>query len=834
MQFKITPDDSWQEGVSGIIEFHLDNNEPPSFVFFPPSPEVTDSVNFAITYSDVEEDNVTYSVSYRTESTAWQEADIEVTSIQNETIYLDWLSLQDIGFSDKLVKLKVEVFDNDPGFVDSTQYFNVDNYHSHTIELSEIGGEQEQQIEISYQIQDITADELSLVLQGSIDGGESWNNIGSVSSINPSEYINTFDWDSYQTFPGIDQASVIVRATVFDQWDDGNTHQVTVQIDNNIPPVASISTEYEEVAGDKTFIISYTDTENDAVTWEYYYSIDFGQSWIETDIEQGPGYVIWHSINDIPNYEFESILFKNIPFDNDVGTEAITDYFSIDNDHSSAEILLESGEYFSVVTIPYQLTDLGGDALSINLEYFYESNWHSAYTIGQTTDITEYTGQIQWNSNQDLNNVDLEEITFRITPNDEWDNGNSDELTIHLDNEVGPQLVTHTENVGLRSPLEFEFDLPIADSDFDNHFTISSLYDNDISNKVTIDRLDNHKILQITTNELLSFTSLDTLSITIHNTLLDTLGKGFDGDGDGDPEFSEVDDKLVKVPTQLISDYDTTGVIDIYDLNQFVSAWFEKDYSYELGPALGTVPNLIPTYDNSFDIEDMATFLRMWNWSDDFAHPLLSAESIGEPAIFYFEGNKLMMELKETDDISAIRFSVSSSESIETDKEILKQDFDIALERVFEDENISEINLAKTIFDRELSDLIICSISEVKTSCIIDVSYEILGLNGVLSSGDESIDYNPIPDEFSLNNAYPNPFNPTTTINYELPTDANVTISVYNIMGQLVTELVSSGNMQDAGYHQITWNADNQPSGLYFVKMTAGNYVGTQKVLLLK
>ena len=325
--------------------------------------------------------------------------------------------------------------------------------------------------------------------------------------------------------------------------------------------------------------------------------------------------------------------------------------------------------------------------------------------------------------------------------------------------------------------------------------------------------------------------SADSLFIEINgNNLTNLFGYPLDANNDG-----EVGETInLSYTTQLLADYDTTNVVDFYDLNQFVSAWVEKDYTYELGPALGTVPNLIPTYDNSFDIEDMATFIRMWNWSDDFAHPLLSAESIGEPAIFYFEGNKLMMELKETDDISAIRFSVSSSESIETDKEILKQDFDIALERVFEDENISEINLAKTIFDRELSDLIICSITEVKTSCIIDVSYEILGLNGVLSSGDESIDYNPIPDEFSLNNAYPNPFNPTTTINYELPTDANVTISVYNIMGQLVTELVSSGNIQVAGYHQVTWNADNQPSGLYFVRMTAGDYIGTQKVLLLK
>ena len=315
--------------------------------------------------------------------------------------------------------------------------------------------------------------------------------------------------------------------------------------------------------------------------------------------------------------------------------------------------------------------------------------------------------------------------------------------------------------------------------------------------------------------------------------MLDTLGKGFDGDGDGDPEFSEVDDKLIKISTQLLSDYDTTNVVDFYDLNQFVSAWVEKDYSYELGPATGTVPNLIPTFDNSFDIDDMATFLRMWNWSDDFANPLLSAESIGEPAVFYFEGNKLMMELQETDDISAIRFSVSSSESIETDKEILKQDFDIALERVFEDENISELNLAKTTFNRELSNLVICSVTEVKSSCNIDVSYEILGLNGVLlSSGDESIDYNPIPNEFSLNNAYPNPFNPVTNIDFAVPVDTHIQLLVYDITGREVANLMDE-NM-DAGYYSIQWNANNFSSGIYFVQLASDKYISTKKVVLLK
>ncbi|MBC8213659.1 MAG: tandem-95 repeat protein [Candidatus Marinimicrobia bacterium] len=88
------------------------------------------------------------------------------------------------------------------------------------------------------------------------------------------------------------------------------------------------------------------------------------------------------------------------------------------------------------------------------------------------------------------------------------------------------------------------------------------------------------------------------------------------------------------------------------------------------------------------------------------------------------------------------------------------------------------------------------------------------------------------PTTFGLSKAYPNPFNPKTVIGYQLEVNSDVRLDVYNVQGQLVETLVTG--QVEAGYHQVTWNADNQPSGLYFVRMTASDYVGTQKVLLLK
>ena len=94
-----------------------------------------------------------------------------------------------------------------------------------------------------------------------------------------------------------------------------------------------------------------------------------------------------------------------------------------------------------------------------------------------------------------------------------------------------------------------------------------------------------------------------------------------------------------------------------------------------------------------------------------------------------------------------------------------------------------------------------------------------------------------LPITFNLYNAYPNPFNPVTTLRYDLPEDAMVNIIIYDIMGRVVSNLVSS--QQRAGYKSIQWNATNnigQPvsAGLYLYTIQAGEFRQTKKMVLLK
>jgi hypothetical protein len=92
------------------------------------------------------------------------------------------------------------------------------------------------------------------------------------------------------------------------------------------------------------------------------------------------------------------------------------------------------------------------------------------------------------------------------------------------------------------------------------------------------------------------------------------------------------------------------------------------------------------------------------------------------------------------------------------------------------------------------------------------------------------------PDEFTLYQNYPNPFNPATTIEYSLPEKADVTISIYTAIGELVTTLVN-GTIE-AGYQKATFNAANLTSGTYIYQMKAVNsgrtFVDTKKMLLIK
>jgi hypothetical protein len=111
------------------------------------------------------------------------------------------------------------------------------------------------------------------------------------------------------------------------------------------------------------------------------------------------------------------------------------------------------------------------------------------------------------------------------------------------------------------------------------------------------------------------------------------------------------------------------------------------------------------------------------------------------------------------------------------------------------------------------------------------------GTNGVfiislLSTGSESI----IPEKFSMSANYPNPFNPVTHVNFDIPNQSNVTFTIYSLLGQ---EILSVSASYEPGSYKFTWNGRDQlgnelSSGVYLLKMETENFLKTRKLVLMK
>ena len=94
-----------------------------------------------------------------------------------------------------------------------------------------------------------------------------------------------------------------------------------------------------------------------------------------------------------------------------------------------------------------------------------------------------------------------------------------------------------------------------------------------------------------------------------------------------------------------------------------------------------------------------------------------------------------------------------------------------------------------------------------------------------------------VPNEFALHDNYPNPFNPTTTFRFDLPEVSDVTVSIFNMLGQKVKTFNMNGT--PAGYHSVKWDATNDygdpvGAGVYLYQLRANEFVKTKKMVLLK
>ena len=89
-----------------------------------------------------------------------------------------------------------------------------------------------------------------------------------------------------------------------------------------------------------------------------------------------------------------------------------------------------------------------------------------------------------------------------------------------------------------------------------------------------------------------------------------------------------------------------------------------------------------------------------------------------------------------------------------------------------------------------------------------------------------------VPEEFGLDQNYPNPFNPATVISYQLPVNSDVTLEVFNMLGQHVATLVNDS--QQAGRYEVSFDASSLSSGTYIYRIEAGEFTETKQMMFVK
>jgi hypothetical protein len=298
------------------------------------------------------------------------------------------------------------------------------------------------------------------------------------------------------------------------------------------------------------------------------------------------------------------------------------------------------------------------------------------------------------------------------------------------------------------------------------------------------------------------------------------------------------------------SAYDEEGnALDTDDIATLISNWGTENYNYELGPCEDgspcrsqDVPYLKPAFDEQWDIEDIMAFVLMWNWSSgNSGRVKKQMDEFGLSPVIEIVDNQIIMNVSEyTEIIHLIWFEVNPENSNLLFVPVnYEKQFDFALTRDCENGQIKEWNLINLNGSNDLSEVILGNIeAQSKDDQKLGIQYKISTKNEILSSGTMMVEYMPLPDDFELSQAYPNPFNPVTTLQYALPVESDIVLSVHDIQGRLVTYL--ENGRKSEGYYEAVWNASNHASGMYFIRMNVYGldnklqFNKLQKIMLVK
>jgi hypothetical protein len=324
------------------------------------------------------------------------------------------------------------------------------------------------------------------------------------------------------------------------------------------------------------------------------------------------------------------------------------------------------------------------------------------------------------------------------------------------------------------------------------------------------------------------YASLDTIKINLNASgIKSTFGYQMDGDMDG----TAGGDSSLQYNSLMLADFDTSNTIDVSDLAIMLTALETKDYYYDIGPVVNTIPHFLVLPDSKFDIEDVMSFAMMWNWYTSSSSSAVSKWiSTGNPVNFEFDHQNIAFDFPDgaiAGQVQIISMNNKLEYGVKKNNEFVGLDY-------FNEETQTFTYLMERNKDGVME--IPFKIQGKRTELVM--SYKFVDQNGnVVSQSTESVKIENVPEEFALHQNYPNPFNPVTTINYDLPQQTHVNMMIYDILGREVVKLVSQEI--PAGYQSVIWNTRNTlgtpvSAGIYFYQIQTKGFVKTRKMVLLK
>jgi len=371
--------------------------------------------------------------------------------------------------------------------------------------------------------------------------------------------------------------------------------------------------------------------------------------------------------------------------------------------------------------------------------------------------------------------------------------------------------------------IKMIFDQPLdANSITNTNFTFSSQQNDTQVPSFNYD--NNTKSITLTFKD--GFISKDSLGITVSGGIKSFYGYLFDGDGDESPGGNY----SFGFKSSLLGDYNYDSKIDGVDLAVLLNALDNSETKNELGPVEGNIPPHFKTIaDGVLDIEDVMAFVRIWNWK--MQNPNGEANdwiALGQLADIGFSHNQITVPMMDNAFLYEVEIKfMSGNFDIQSNKlpDALLKYYDKVSNTVY---LTSEVEQDKINIPFEFSDRF----------GTVQLSYRLLDRMGdPVSQGSLTETIENVPDKFALYENYPNPFNPTTTLRFDIPEMSDIRLTIYNMLGQEVR--VFDMQSTPAGYHSVTWDATNDlgeqvGAGVYLYQLQAKDFVKTKKMILLK